>query len=38
VGLLAIGVSMATALLLGVVSGALIFFYVRLFGEDQLRR
>ncbi len=38
VGLLGIGVSMATALLLGVVGGALIFFYVRLFGADQLRR
>lgn len=37
-GLLAIGVSMATAVLLGVVSAALIFFFVRLFGEDQLRR
>jgi hypothetical protein len=38
VGLLAVGVSMATSLLLAAISGALIFFYVRLFGEDQLRR
>jgi hypothetical protein len=38
IGLLAVGVSMGTALLLGVVGGALIFFYVRLFGQDQLRR
>jgi hypothetical protein len=29
---------MATALLLGVVCGALIFFYVRLYGRDQLNR
>jgi hypothetical protein len=38
IGLLAVGVSMAMALLLGVVSGALIFFYVRLYGRDQLNR
>jgi hypothetical protein len=35
---LAIGVSMASALLLGLVGGVLIFFYVRLFGQDQLNR
>ena len=38
IGLLAVGVSMATSLLLGVVCGALIFFYVRLYGRDQLNR
>jgi hypothetical protein len=38
IGLLAIGVSTATALLLGLVGGVLIFFYVRLFGQDQLNR
>ena len=38
VGLLAIGVSGGTAFLFGVVSATVIFFYVRLFGADQLRR
>jgi hypothetical protein len=38
IGLLAIGISMASALLLGLVGGVLIFFYVRLFGQDQLNR
>jgi hypothetical protein len=37
-GLLAVGVSNVTAFLIGVVSGTLIFFYVRLFGSDPLRR
>jgi len=37
-GLLAIGVSNGTAFLFGLLSGVLIFFFVRLFGEDQLRR
>jgi hypothetical protein len=37
-GLLSIGVSLGTAFLFGVVAGTLIFFYVRLFGEDRLRR
>jgi hypothetical protein len=37
-GLLAIGISAGTAFLFGVVAGTLIFFYVRLFGADQLRR
>jgi hypothetical protein len=37
-GLLAVGISGATAFLFGVVSAVLIFFYVRLFGRDQLRR
>ena len=38
IGLLAVGVGMATALLAGLVGGALIFFYVRLYGRDQLNR
>ena len=37
-GLLAIGVSSGTAFLFAVVAGVLIFFYVRLFGADQLNR
>jgi hypothetical protein len=37
-GLLAVGISMGTAFLFGIVAGTLIFFYVRLFGEDRLRR
>ena len=37
-GLLAVGVSNATAFLSGVVSAVAIFFYVRLFGADPLRR
>jgi hypothetical protein len=37
-GLLAVGISMGTAFLFGVVAGTAIFFYVRLFGEDRLRR
>lgn len=38
IGLLAIGVGNGTAFLFGVIGGALIFFLVRLNGEDQLRR
>jgi hypothetical protein len=38
IGLLAIGISSGTAFLFGVVAGVLIFFYVRLFGADQLNR
>ena len=38
IGLLAVGVAGGTAFLFGIVSAVLIFFYVRLFGEDQLRR
>jgi hypothetical protein len=38
IGLLAVGVSQGTAFLFGVVAATLIFFYVRLFGADQLRR
>jgi hypothetical protein len=37
-GLMAIGISAGTAFLFGVVAGTVIFFYVRLFGADQLRR
>jgi hypothetical protein len=37
-GLLAVGVSMGTAVLFGLLSGLLIFFYVRLYGDDRLRR
>jgi hypothetical protein len=38
IGLLGIGISSGTAFLFGVVAGVLIFFYVRLFGADQLNR
>ena len=38
IGLLAIGMSAGTAFLFGVVAAVLIFFYVRLFGADQLNR
>jgi hypothetical protein len=37
-GLLAIGVDGGTAFLFGVIAAVLIFFFVRLNGEDQLRR
>ena len=37
-GLLAVGVSMGTAFLFALVGGVLIFFYVRLYGDDRLRR
>ena len=37
-GLLAIGVGGGSAFLFGLVAAVLIFFYVRLCGEDQLRR
>jgi hypothetical protein len=35
VGLLAIGISKATALIIGLVSFGAIFLYVRLYGEDS---
>jgi hypothetical protein len=38
IGLLAVGVSNGTAFLSGVVAAVVIFFYVRLFGADPLRR
>jgi hypothetical protein len=37
IGALAIGVGGGAAFLLGVVSAFLIFFFVRLFGEDKVR-
>ena len=38
IGLLGIGVSGGTAFLSGVVAAVAIFFFVRLFGADQVRR
>ena len=38
IGLLAVGVSAGTAFLFGIVCAVVIFFYVRLYGADQLRR
>ena len=38
VGLLAVGVSNGEAFLFGLIGGVLIFFFVRLNGQDQLRR
>jgi hypothetical protein len=37
-GLLAIGVSLGTTVVVTVVAIALIFLYVRLYGEDELGR
>ncbi len=37
-GLLAIGISGATSFILAAVAGAGIFLYVRIFGEEELRR
>jgi len=37
IGGLAVGVAGGTAFLFGVVGAVLIFFYVRLYGEDPLR-
>jgi Flp pilus assembly protein TadB len=37
-GLLAVGISSATSFIFALVAATLIFFYVRLFGADQLRR
>ena len=37
-GLLAVGVSNGTAFVSGIVATVVIFFYVRLFGADPLRR
>ena len=36
-GLLSVGVSKATAILLAVVAGFLIFLYIRLYGEEEVR-
>ena len=38
VGLLAVGVSGATAFILGALACGAIFLYVRLYGEERLRR
>lgn len=38
IGALAVGVSSATAFVFGALSAAGIFFFVRLFGEEQPRR
>ena len=38
IGLLAIGVDGGSAFLFGLLTTVLVFFYVRLFGEDRLRR
>lgn len=35
-GMLAVGVSRATSFVLALVLGALIFLFVRIFGEDEL--
>jgi hypothetical protein len=37
-GMLAIGVSGATAFIFSVLSGCAIFLVVRLYGEDEVRR
>ena len=37
-GLLAIGVSKGTSVIFGIVAAGLIFFCVRLYGDDPLRR
>ena len=37
-GLLAIGIGAGSAVLFGLVAAVVIFFLVRLCGEDQLRR
>jgi hypothetical protein len=36
-GMLAVGVDRATALIVSVVAAGAIFFYVRLYGEEDLR-
>ncbi|HXV57664.1 MAG TPA: hypothetical protein VD704_07340 [Gaiellaceae bacterium] len=38
IGLLAIGIGGGSAALFGLVTGFLVFFFVRLRGEDPLRR
>ena len=38
IGLLAIGTGAGSAFLFGLVAAVLIFFFVRLCGEDKLRR
>jgi hypothetical protein len=38
IGLLSVGVSGATSFIIGAVGGAAIFLYVRIYGEEELRR
>jgi hypothetical protein len=37
-GLLAIGISKATSFILALIAAAAIFLYVRIYGEEELRR
>ncbi len=37
-GMLSVGVSHATAFILSAVAGFLIFLFVRLYGDEELRR
>jgi len=37
-GLLAVGISQATSFIFAALAGAAIFLYVRIFGEEELRR
>lgn len=37
-GLLAVGVSGATSFIMAALAGAAIFVYVRIYGEEELRR
>jgi hypothetical protein len=37
-GMLAVGISSATSFVLALVFGALIFLFIRIFGEDDLAR
>ena len=37
-GMLSIGVSGATAFIFAFLAACVIFFYVRLYGEDEIRR
>jgi hypothetical protein len=37
-GSIAVGVDKATAIILGALSAGVIFLYVRLYGEEELRR
>jgi hypothetical protein len=37
-GLLAIGIAVGTAAIIAIVAMGLIFLYVRLYGEEELRR
>jgi purine-cytosine permease-like protein len=37
-GMRAVGVSQATSFILALILGALIFLYIRIYGEDELSR